>query len=282
MQNDPRNVKPNEFLRRLEQATCSGDVWKEFVGLNLSVGLEIVDYVFATGYGNWWNTRFVNTTFNSKWIGFANENENTRKLSYFRSHAVKHLTPILVGIEYLDEMQPLPPGRLESLEFARSLGLNAGMGIPLRMNSPGQAAIMVLGGALNRREFDAILEKHGMMLAAAAMAAHTLYIRYFNSEFAIRSGLTKEQMELLELVGQGLMDKEIADRLGISLSAVRQRLIAVQAKTVTRNRIDLAALAVRIGLVEDPCLRAHSNELTVFITTGDDVSGVETLHGDRE
>jgi hypothetical protein len=51
---------------------------------------------------------------------------------------------------------------------------------------------------------------------------------------------------------------------------------------VTRNRIDLAALAVRIGLVEDPCLRAHSNELTVFITTGDDVSGVETLHADRD
>ena len=71
------------------------------------------------------------------------------------------------------------------------------------------------------------------------------------------------------------MDKQIATELGVSVSAVRQRLTVVQNKTGAQNRADLAALAMRMGLISDPLLKPHAEELTVFLSTGDGKSGKE-------
>ncbi|MEM6729706.1 MAG: hypothetical protein AAF618_14470, partial [Pseudomonadota bacterium] len=43
--------------------------------------------------------------------------------------------------------------------------------------------------------------------------------------------------------------------LGISISAVRQRMAALQDKTGLANRTDLAALAMSLGIVPDPLNR---------------------------
>ena len=69
------------------------------------------------------------------------------------------------------------------------------------------------------------------------------------------------------------MDKQIAHDLGSSFSAARQRMTTVQQRTDARNRADLTALAQRAGLVSDPLLRAHGDDLTVFLCTGDGKTG---------
>ena len=159
-------------------------------------------------------------------------------------------------------------------------GLRSGLAIPLRMNEPGQAAHIIFGGRKSRAEFDALLDQHGWAMHAIALSAHTRYIELFKAEFCERNELTAKQTELVTLVGRGLLDKQIAHELGVSFSAVRQRLSAVQLKTGCSNRAALAALAVRIGLVPDPMLAMHRSDLTVFLSMGDGGSGIESMRYD--
>ena len=99
---------------------------------------------------------------------------------------------------------------------------------------------------MSRKEFDAIWNVHGWTIHAAMLTAHARYSQLFNSEFVVRNKLTEKHKELIRLVGEGLMDKQIAHELDISFSAVRQRLIAVQKKIGVQNRSDLVAVAARL------------------------------------
>jgi len=63
--------------------------------------------------------------------------------------------------------------------------------------------------------------------------------------------LSEREIEILTLVGQGLSNKEIADRLYISESTVKNHLRTILDKLHLRNRIQAAIYASRIGLVKD-------------------------------
>jgi len=270
----PGNLR--DFLIGLEVTTTSEQVWDLIVDFAAGLGLPVVDYVFATDYQKWEQAQFIRTTLSSDWINFAQNDPDVRKLSTFRLHSVKYLTPMTVGYSYVDDIEGITPERKELLRrTAAAFHCDAGLAIPLRMNEPGQAAHLLVAGPYNRDEFDAILKEHGWAIHAAALSAHTRYVEFFKAEFCERNELTEKQKELVTLVGRGLLDKQIMYELGISFSAVRQRLSAVQAKTGSTNRAELAALAMRIGLVPDPMLKSHSSDLTVFLSTGDGKSGSE-------
>lgn len=266
-----------KFLVRLEEAKTTDEVWTHMLNLYAGLGLETVDYVCATDFRDWEQAQFIRTTNKSRWIEYARQNLEVRKTSYFRTHAAKALTPIVVGLAYLEEQGEVSPERLEIMKFSVTTGLNAGIGIPLRMNEPGQAGILIVGGTMSRIEFDAILKEHGWTIHAAALSAHTRYIEFFKSEFIDRNRLTGKQKELLTLIGCGMMDREIAEHLSISISAVRQRLTVLQNRTGAQNRAGLASLATRIGLIPDPLLKPHGEDLTIFLSTGDGKSGREFI-----
>lgn len=61
--------------------------------------------------------------------------------------------------------------------------------------------------------------------------------------------LTGRELEVLELVVDGLRDQEIADRLGIALGTVRAHLGAAREKLGARSRVDVAVRALRSGIV---------------------------------
>jgi DNA-binding CsgD family transcriptional regulator len=63
------------------------------------------------------------------------------------------------------------------------------------------------------------------------------------------SGLTRRGQELLQLVAQGLTDRQISEKLFISIRTVRSHLDRVRAKTGCRRRPDLTRLAAQVGLV---------------------------------
>lgn len=63
--------------------------------------------------------------------------------------------------------------------------------------------------------------------------------------------LSEREIEILTLVGQGLSNKEIAERLFISESTVKNHLRTILDKLHLRNRIQAAIYAARIGLVKD-------------------------------
>jgi len=264
-----------DFLLQLERASSTDSVWEIILQFAKWLELPVVDYVYATDFRNWEQAQFIRTTFSSRWFEHVKQHAHIRNTSNFRMHGCRYLTPIKVGPAYLDLMGEISPQKRRHVELAAEMGLRAGVAFPLRMGDPGHAALLAFGGPFSAETFDAFLEVHGHALHIAALTAHARYTELFKTEFIERNQLTQKQKELLRLVGQGLMDKQIAHALGISFSAVRQRLATVQQKTGAQNRADLAALAARVGLVPDPLLKAHEEDLTVFLSTGDGKTGTE-------
>lgn len=62
--------------------------------------------------------------------------------------------------------------------------------------------------------------------------------------------LTPREREILEMLAEGLADKEIAARLQVSTATVRTLVNAILAKTGARSRTQALILAVRHGLVQ--------------------------------
>lgn len=64
--------------------------------------------------------------------------------------------------------------------------------------------------------------------------------------------LTAREMEILGWIAKGLRNKEIAQRLGIALSTVKNHVHVVLEKLRARNRREAIRLAYETGLLEDP------------------------------
>ena len=64
--------------------------------------------------------------------------------------------------------------------------------------------------------------------------------------------LTEREIEVLELVVEGKSNQEIAERLVVSESTVKNHLRNILGKLHLRNRVQAAVFAVRQGLVENP------------------------------
>ena len=65
----------------------------------------------------------------------------------------------------------------------------------------------------------------------------------------IRERLTAREIDVLELVTEGLSNKAIAERLGISDQTVKFHLASIMGKLGASNRTDAVRRAVRGGLV---------------------------------
>lgn len=66
------------------------------------------------------------------------------------------------------------------------------------------------------------------------------------------SALTEREMQVLELVAQGLSNKEVGMRLSLAEKTVKHYLTAVLQKLHVRSRVEAALLAQRHGIGKDP------------------------------
>jgi len=66
---------------------------------------------------------------------------------------------------------------------------------------------------------------------------------------ALRNELSSRENEILQLVAQGLKNKEIADKLCISEYTARNHVISLLEKLGTRDRTEATAVAIKRGLV---------------------------------
>ena len=67
-----------------------------------------------------------------------------------------------------------------------------------------------------------------------------------------RGRLSAREREVLELLTQGMVNKEIAAALGISENTVKNHLKSIMAKLHLENRVQVATYALRQGLVRGP------------------------------
>lgn len=254
-----------DFLLDLEKTKHSTEVWKHLVALSKHFDLPFVDFIVATNFQNWRKTLFIRTSYDSKWLNEANKDPKISQWSYFRSHAIARLTPITIGIEYVDEYHQLPKERLEIIQKAAKMGMRAGFSIPLRSSAPPQTGLISFGGDYSKKEFNHLISQHGWTLNTAATMAYNCYMTHFLAEFPERMGISSKQCALLELIGLGLQDKTIAAELSISISAVRQRMRTLLKKTGVTTRSELAALAMSVGFLPDPLNRTQGPSCNINI-----------------
>lgn len=268
----------HEFLVDLETTQSSAQVWNLIVEVGRTLNLPHIDFICANNFSNWKRTLFIRTSYDSSWLNAHNNDPETSKWSYFRTHAIHHLTPIAIGLEFADEYHHIPQQRYEVLKEAAQRGLRAGFSIPLRHNAPPQAALITFCGDHSKREMHHIIQTHGWVLSTVAMMGHQRYIAHFAAEFTERNRISDKQRELLEMIGAGLQDKIIAEKLEISVSAVRQRMKNILKKTGLANRADLAALAMSAGLVQDPLNRMHNEDAGILVQMDVPGGAIDRLH----
>jgi DNA-binding NarL/FixJ family response regulator len=84
------------------------------------------------------------------------------------------------------------------------------------------------------------IETDGMLVAAAAEA---------ESAGAVEESLTPRETQVLELLAEGLPNRAIAERLGISDQTVKFHVASISGKLGAANRTDAVRRAVRRGLI---------------------------------
>jgi DNA-binding NarL/FixJ family response regulator len=69
------------------------------------------------------------------------------------------------------------------------------------------------------------------------------------AESVFEEALTHRELEVLELLAEGLPNKGIADRLGISDQTVKFHIASIMGKLGASNRVETVRRAVRRGLL---------------------------------
>lgn len=74
-------------------------------------------------------------------------------------------------------------------------------------------------------------------------------VRHRHLASAPPTNLTKAELEVLDMVRNGLLMKQIADEIGVSLGAIKQRLKNAKQKLRAKTSTQAATLAVKYGLI---------------------------------
>jgi two-component system, NarL family, nitrate/nitrite response regulator NarL len=74
-------------------------------------------------------------------------------------------------------------------------------------------------------------------------------VRHVGAQKEKPYGLTPREIEIIEAIASGDSNRDIANRLDISLQTVKHHLTSIFDKTGTSTRLELALFALRQGLV---------------------------------
>ena len=66
----------------------------------------------------------------------------------------------------------------------------------------------------------------------------------------IMSKLTKQELCILELVAKGMINKEIAEELNISIATTKAHLESIYKKLNAHNRVQAVVKAITLQLIE--------------------------------
>jgi two-component system, NarL family, nitrate/nitrite response regulator NarL len=121
------------------------------------------------------------------------------------------------------------------------------MGLVLKEKS-----IDILLQAIEKVHIGEVWLESSMVADVLSTMAHKRGGKQLNSEEAKIATLTAREREVISLVGEGLRNKQIAQRLFISETTVRHHLTSIFSKLGVAERIELVIYAYRHGLAKIP------------------------------
>lgn len=134
-------------------------------------------------------------------------------------------------------------GTSDTVMHQRAVGLGA-LGIVLKE----KAADMLLKAITKVHEGEVWLDNSMMSSVLAGFTGGRE--KEIDPEQAKIATLTPREREIISLIGEGLKNKQIADRLFISETTVRNNLTIIYDKLDVSDRLELVVYAYRYGLVK--------------------------------
>jgi DNA-binding NarL/FixJ family response regulator len=98
-------------------------------------------------------------------------------------------------------------------------------------------------------EFETLAEARASTIAAAAILLAEHGHHDAPDDDWIEQPLTRREMEVLQLLAEGLPNKSIAERLDISDQTVKFHVASISSKLGASNRTDAVRLGLRRGLI---------------------------------
>ena len=86
--------------------------------------------------------------------------------------------------------------------------------------------------------------------SGATWMEKSVFHEQFRARRASRAGLTAREQQVMELVGQGLKNREVANELGIRPGTVKVHLKHICTRLGARSRAEAVAAGVRLGIIE--------------------------------
>jgi len=93
------------------------------------------------------------------------------------------------------------------------------------------------------------LDADGILLAASERDRRSDWLNGEVEEETLAEPLTAREVEVLELLAEGLPNKAIATALGVSDQTVKFHVASISGKLGAANRTDAVRRAVRLGLI---------------------------------
>jgi NarL family two-component system response regulator LiaR len=109
----------------------------------------------------------------------------------------------------------------------------------------------LLKGVSRDRLGEAIRSAHARQPTLSAEAVEAL-VRAPDPPHALGSDLSKRELEVLELLAQGLSNAEIAEQLIVSVAAVKYHVSSILSKLGATNRTEAVSLALQHQLLSRP------------------------------
>jgi DNA-binding CsgD family transcriptional regulator len=88
-----------------------------------------------------------------------------------------------------------------------------------------------------------------VILVASGARSRSVSVGAADGDAVVGAGLTNRERQILSLLADGLVNKQIAERLGISVNTVKTHLELLFDKLEVATRAEAVATAVRRGLL---------------------------------
>lgn len=169
---------------------------------------------------------------------------------YGRDLTVLKWTPMIGGSELSEFFSDYPSQVCRFRLSTLMTDLRSGFTIPLRSPNPASRAGFGFLSKMRRGEIELALQEHGWALHSASWAAHIRILQHAVEKKAYRKPLTKRQATYLDLLSQGLLDKQIAHEMGISHSAVRKYQYTLADRLNVSRRVEIIPKAIELGYLK--------------------------------